>query len=81
MAIGKSGVDINLQKLSLKFGDIVIVSKGKVHNEYKENEAVDYMKSTNIVISVEVGNGNKSFTAYTMNLTKEYIDINADYRS
>ena len=81
MAIGKSGVDINLQKLSLKFGDIVIVSKGKVHNEYKENEAVDYMKSSNIVISVEVGNGNKSFTAYTMNLTKEYIDINADYRS
>jgi glutamate N-acetyltransferase/amino-acid N-acetyltransferase len=25
--------------------------------------------------------GNKSFTAYTMDLTKKYIEINADYRS
>jgi len=25
--------------------------------------------------------GKKNFTAYTMDLTKEYIDINANYRS
>jgi glutamate N-acetyltransferase/amino-acid N-acetyltransferase len=25
--------------------------------------------------------GLKKFTAYTMDLTKKYIDINADYRS
>jgi glutamate N-acetyltransferase/amino-acid N-acetyltransferase len=25
--------------------------------------------------------GSKSFTAYTMDLTKKYIEINADYRS
>ena len=29
MAIGKSDVDINLNKLSIKFGDLVIVNKGK----------------------------------------------------
>jgi len=25
--------------------------------------------------------GQKSFTSYTMDLTKDYIEINADYRS
>ena len=39
------------------------------------------MKNTNIEISVKIGTGNKNFTAYTMDLTNKYIDINADYRS
>jgi len=39
------------------------------------------MKNTNIEISVKIGTGKKSFTAYTMDLTKKYIEINADYRS
>ena len=39
------------------------------------------MKSENIDISVEVFTGKKDFTAYTMDFTKKYIEINADYRS
>ena len=81
MAIGKSDVDINLNKLSIKFGDLVIVSKGKIHNQYNENEAAKYMKSLDINLSVDIGNGKKSFTVYTMDLTNEYIKINSDYRS
>ena len=81
MAIGKSDVDINLNKLSIKFGDLVIVSKGKIHNQYNENEAAKYMKGLDINLSVDIGNGKKSFTVYTMDLTNEYIKINSDYRS
>ena len=81
MAIGKSGVDINLNKLSIKFGDLVIVNKGKIHNQYNENEAAKYMKGLDINLTVDVGNGKKSFTVYTMDLTNEYIKINSDYRS
>ena len=81
MAIGKSYVDINLNKLSIKFGDLVIVNKGKIHNQYNENEAAKYMKGLDINLSVDVGNGKKSFTVYTMDLTNEYIKINSDYRS
>ena len=40
-----------------------------------------YMKNEMITITVEIGMGNKSFTAYTMDLTKKYIEINADYRT
>ena len=81
MAVGKSGIDINLNKLSLKFGELTIVNKGKIHSLYNENEAVNYMKNSDINISVDIGNGKKYFTVYTMDLTKEYIKINADYRS
>ena len=38
-------------------------------------------KSSNIKIIVDIGMGKKNFTVYTMDLTKEYIDINANYRS
>ena len=81
MAIGKSDVDINLNKLSIKFGDLVIVNKGKIHNQYNENEAAKYMKGLDIDLSVDIGNGKKNFTVYTMDLTNEYIKINSDYRS
>ena len=81
MAIGKSNVDINLNKLSIKIGDLIIVNKGKIYNQYNETEAANYMKGPAIDISVDIGNGKKSFTVYTMDLTNEYIKINSDYRS
>ncbi len=81
MAVGKSGADINLNRLSVKFGEFTIVNKGKIYVQYNENEAANYMKSSDIKISVDVGSGKKNFTVYTMDLTKEYIKINADYRS
>ena len=81
MAIGKSDAEINLKNLSIKLGDINIIQNGKLSNQYKENEAADYMKNSNIEISINVANGNKNFTAYTMDFTKKYIEINADYRS
>ncbi len=81
MAIGKSGMQIQLNKLSIKLGDINIIQKGKLHTSYNETEAAKYMKNSDIKITVNVGSGNKNFTAYTMDLTKKYIEINADYRS
>ena len=81
MAIGKSETQIKLNKLSIKFGDINIVQKGKLSSYFNEIETAKYMKNSNIEISVNVGSGNKNFTAFTMDLTKKYIEINADYRS
>ena len=81
MAIGKSGIPINLDKLSVKLGELLIVQNGKLNTNYKEDEAAEYMKNNNIDIDVDISSGSKKFTAYTMDLTKKYIDINADYRS
>ena len=81
MAIGKSGVVINIDKLSIRFGDILIVQNGKINPNYNETDASNYMKNDNIEINVNVFDGSKNFSAYTMDLTKKYIEINSDYRS
>jgi glutamate N-acetyltransferase/amino-acid N-acetyltransferase len=81
MAIGKSGININLKKLSINFGNIKVIDKGQLVNNYQENEVANYMKENAIEISVNLNMGLKNFTAYTMDLTKKYIEINADYRS
>jgi len=81
MAIGKSGININLKKLSLNFGNIRIIDKGLLVINYKENEVAHYMKEHTIDISINLNMGLKKFTAYTMDFTKKYIEINSDYRS
>jgi glutamate N-acetyltransferase/amino-acid N-acetyltransferase len=81
MAIGKSNVDIDLKKLSIQFGKIKIIEKGQLVKNYKEDEVANYMKNQSIDILINLNMGLKNFTAYTMDLTKKYIEINADYRS
>jgi glutamate N-acetyltransferase / amino-acid N-acetyltransferase len=81
MAIGKSGVDIDLKKMVIKFGQKKIIEKGQLIKNYNENDIAEYMKSQSIDISINLNVGLKNFTAYTMDLTKKYVEINADYRS
>ena len=81
MAIGKSGAAFNFEKISIKFGDLQVVLNGKVYINYNEKLAKDYMTNNHIEINIDVSNGSKNFVAYTMDLTKRYIEINGDYRS
>ena len=81
MAVGKSKIDINLNKLGIKFGPIKIIEKGQIVTDYNEQEVAEYMKNEKIDLFIDIGTGKKNFSAYTMNLTKKYIEINSDYRS
>ena len=81
MAIGKSNVPLNLDKLNIKFGELQIIEHGKLIAKYDEKIVANYMKWDHLEINVDLNIGNGNFTAYTMDFTKEYININADYRS
>ena len=81
MAIGKAGPKINLKKISMKIGNFKIIEDGKLYQSYDEQIVAKYMKNENIEINIEIFTGNKSFSAYTMDLTNNYININSDYRS
>jgi len=81
MAIGKANVDLNLNKLAINFGNIKVIEKGQLFSNYEEIEVAEYMKGEKIDLTIDLNIGNKIFTAYTMDLTKKYIEINADYRS
>ncbi len=81
MAIGNSDIKINEQKLSISFGPYKIYQKGSLSKSYDEEKIMEYMKGKSIEIQVDIGQGVKKFKSYTMDLTKKYIDINADYRT
>ena len=81
MAIGKANVNISLSKLEITFGKIKIIEKGELSIDYNEIEVAEYMKNEKIDLNINLNIGKKNFSAYTMDLTKKYIEINSDYRS
>lgn len=80
-AIGKSGEPANRDLTSVSIGGILIASDGEAVIGYDEAPVAAHMKQTEIDIHVSVGVGNGQAVVYTTDLTKDYIDINADYRS
>tara|TARA_B100000029_G_scaffold36001_1_gene33820 strand:+ start:1423 stop:2724 length:1302 start_codon:yes stop_codon:yes gene_type:complete len=81
MAIGKANINLNLEKMSINFGNIKIIERGQLYPNYQEIEVAEYMRGEKIDININLNIGNKNFTAYTMDFTKKYIEINADYRN
>ena len=81
MAIGKANVDLNLNKLAINFGNIKVIEKGQLYFDYQEIEVAEYLRGEKIDLTIDLSNGNKKFTAYTMDLTKKYIEINSKYRN
>lgn len=81
MAIGKSGATADRDRLSIRFGDVVVAENGWVSPQYVEADAAAHMKGQNIRILADIGLGDGQATVWTCDLTHGYIEINADYRS
>ncbi len=81
MAVGKSGAEADRDRLTIRFGDILVAENGWVSPSYSEEKAAAYMKGQDLVIAVDLGLGAGTSTVWTCDLTHRYIDINADYRS
>ncbi len=81
MAIGKSKAKIDQNKISLKFGKNIILQKGKLKKKYNEDIVSEYLKNNEIRVEVDLNYGKFSSKVWTCDLTKKYIEINADYRS
>ncbi|MDP3960104.1 MAG: bifunctional glutamate N-acetyltransferase/amino-acid acetyltransferase ArgJ [Pseudorhodobacter sp.] len=80
-AIGKSGAKADRDRLTIRFGDIVVAENGWRCPTYQEDDGAAYMRRDEIVIAVDLGLGSGTRTIWTCDLTHRYIDINADYRS
>ena len=46
-----------------------------------KKEKPEIIKNEKIELFIDMNTGKKSFSAYTMDFTKKYIEINSDYRS
>lgn len=80
-AVGKSGAQADRDRLSIRFGDMVLAENGWRAPSYDEAATSAYMKGDSLVIGVDLGLGKGARTVWTCDLTHRYIDINADYRS
>lgn len=80
-AVGKSGAQADRDRLTIRFGDMVLAENGWRSPSYDEEKASAYMKRQDLLIAVDLGLGQGARTVWTCDLTHGYIDINADYRS
>ena len=81
MAIGKSEENIVVNNLTIKFGKFTVVENGQQVDNYNEEIVKEYMRWNAIEINIELNMGKSNFTVYTCDFTKDYIDINTDYRN
>ncbi len=81
MAVGKSGEKADRDALKIWIGGQLVAHKGMVHNRYQEELAAEHMAGQEITLKIDVGVGAGRSTVWTCDLTHQYIDINADYRS
>lgn len=81
MAIGKSGATADRDRLSIRFGDVLVAENGWVAESYTEDAGAAIMKQQEIAFTVDLGLAGGMGTVWTCDLTHGYITINADYRS
>ena len=80
-AIGKSGAKAERDRLTITFGNIVVAKNGWRNPSYVEADAAAYMQQSDLVIGIDLGLGRAKRSVWTCDLTRRYIEINADYRS
>ena len=80
-ALGCVGGSFDPAHADIRFGDVSVVSGGIGCGGDREDAAREVMKRPEYEITIDLGAGNASFTAYTSDLSIDYVKINADYRS
>lgn len=81
MAVGKAGEPADRDRLAIWFGDTRVAVDGERDPAYDEARASNYMRNNEVAIRVDLGLGSGRSRVWTCDLTREYIAINADYRS
>lgn len=81
MAVGKAGVEVDRDLLTIWFGEHRVAVNGERDPAYCEEIVGAYMQGKHITIRVDIGLGHGTATVWSCDLTKEYVMINSDYRS
>jgi len=79
-ALGNSGIDFNPDDVEIYFDDIPILQK-RYSIGFSEEEAKRVLRKTEIEITIDLNQGSASASFWTCDLSKDYVAINANYRS
>jgi len=80
-AVGRAGVDFEINKIKIFLGDICIVSNGGRDAAYTEEQGQKIMNQQEITIRIELQTGEESACIWTSDLSYDYVKINSEYRS
>ena len=81
-AIGYAGIDdLDVNKLELYLGDVLVAEKGGRAPSYKEEQGAAIMQESDILVRVVLNRGKADVTIWTCDFSYDYVKINADYRS
>lgn len=79
-AVGYSGIDFNPDHVEISFNDLPVL-KRNYEIVLDEEKAKQILSQENIVVTINLNQGQQSARFWTCDLTKEYVHINASYRS
>jgi len=81
-AIGNIESNVNdLSKIDIYIGNILVFKNNSIYKNYSESKAKKYLKNKNLEINIKYNNGKESAVVWTTDLSYEYVEINAEYRT
>ena len=75
---GQVGVPLNADTIEIRVGPHVVYTNGGPA-KYDHAGAVDYLKQETVTLSMSLGDGDASATAWGCNLSEEYVRLNSVY--
>ena len=79
-AIGYSGITFDPALVTIHFGDVPILGQHYAI-DFSEERAQGVLAQREIVLTIDLHRGSASATFWTCDLSKEYVAINANYRT
>lgn len=79
-AVGYSGASVDPQGISIKIGETLVVKDGEPVI-FSEEQLLLYLKQPEVKIYVDLNKGSGHGIAWGCDLTYDYVQINASYRS
>lgn len=81
-AVGRAGIsELDVEAVSLSLNGVLIAEKGARAESYTEEAGVAAMAPEDLVITIDLGRGDKSATLWTTDFSYDYVKINAEYRT
>jgi glutamate N-acetyltransferase/amino-acid N-acetyltransferase len=80
-ALGRSGADFDPNAVVLTIGGILVFENGQPSPEDLDALLAPCMRHQDVAITLDLNAGRGSFTLLASDLTKRYVEINADYRT
>jgi glutamate N-acetyltransferase/amino-acid N-acetyltransferase len=80
-AIGRSGVPVDHNRISLAFEDRPVVRRGMAIGPQAERRVSKILRRKEFSVTADLGLGRGTARLWTNDLSYEYVEINASYRS